>query len=78
MLHVNLTCSSASKSSLYCAISSTGLFFSRLRHSSQVPRAAMSMPMSGKNTRMPFPASAPITLMEEEDGNQSMSFTLKL
>lgn len=65
-VHVNLTCSSASKSWLYWAISSTGLFFSRLRHSSQVPRPAMNIPMSGRNTRMPFPTSAPITLMAEE------------
>lgn len=73
-VYVHLTCSSASKSWLYCAISSVGLFFSRLRHSSQVPRPAMNMPMSGRNTRMPFPTSAPITLIGKDTGNQSMTF----
>lgn len=57
-----LTCSSASKSALYWAMSSGGLFWTRLRHSSQMAKPATNMPMSGIKTRMPFPASAPITL----------------
>lgn len=43
-------------------MSSGGLFWTRLRHSSQMARPTTNMPMSGMNTRMPFPASAPITL----------------
>lgn len=56
------TCSSDWKSSLYCAMSSGGLFWTRLRHSSQMPKPTINMPISGMNTRMPFPASAPLTL----------------
>lgn len=56
------TCSSASKSALYWAMSSGGLFWTRVRHSSQMAKPATNMPMSGMNTRMPLPASAPITL----------------
>lgn len=56
------TCSSASKSALYWAMSSGSLFWTRLRHSSQMAKPATNMPMSGMNTRMPFPASASITL----------------
>lgn len=60
------TCSSASKSALYWAMSSGGLFWTRLRHSSQMAKPAMNMPMSGMNTRMPLPASAPMTLKDKQ------------
>lgn len=62
LTHMKPTCSSASKSALYWAMSSGGLFWTRVRHSSQMAKPAMNMPMSGMNTRIPFPASAPITL----------------
>lgn len=61
------TCSSAKKSALYWAMSSGGLFWTRLRHSSQMAKPTMNMPMSGMKTRMPFPASAPITLWGERE-----------
>lgn len=62
---VFLTWSSTSNSLLCCDTSFSG-GFSRLRHRSHVTRPTTNMPMSGMNTRMPFPASAPRTLRRDK------------
>lgn len=59
------TFSSGSKSWLSWAISSLGRLWTSFLHSSHTDRLAMNIPMSGRKTRIPLPASAPITLQTQ-------------
>ncbi len=70
-----LTWLSSSKS-LLCWDTSFSGGFSRLQHRSHVTRPTTNMPMSGMNTRMPFPASAPRTLQRDKHTVINVRYTI--
>lgn len=65
-----LTNSSFSHSELNWATSSLSGFLTMVLQTSQMVRLAMNIPISGTNTLMPLPASAPFKLWRKEDGRK--------
>lgn len=65
-----LTNSSFSHSELNWATSSVSGFLTMVLQTSQMVRLAMNIPISGTNTLMPLPASAPFKLRGEGDGRR--------
>lgn len=62
MHEIRFTNSSFSNSELYCAASSVIGFWTMFLQTSQMVRLAMNIPISGTNTLIPLPASAPFRL----------------